>query len=94
MPCPYIGNTLTQWVAGLASDEAVTTWVMMEVPNGGRISYIDNMKRCSNFPSVVGGTECLGGVYAPIMPDIVRSDSNDTLITITGRISDLIKRGT
>ena len=84
----------------LASDEALDKWLLANVATTSHISSTCKMGPSSDSIAVVNqycrvhGLEGLRVVDASIMPDVVRANTNATVIMIAERVVDWIKEGT
>ena len=83
----------------LASDEALDAWLHRHVGIAGHISVTCRMGPASDPTAVVDqyckvhGLEGLRVVDASVMPDIVRANTNATIIMIAERVADFIREG-
>jgi choline dehydrogenase len=83
----------------LASDEALDCWLLANVSTAHHLAGTCKMGPASDRMAVVdqyGHVHGLSGlrvVDASIMPDVVRANTNATVIMMAGRIADWIKQG-
>ena len=83
----------------LASDEALDRWLLANVSTAHHLAGTCKMGPTSDPMAVVdqyGHVHGLSGlrvVDASIMPDVVRANTNATIIMMAERIADWIKQG-
>ena len=100
---PAFGELLTGRVSPtddeLASDEALDAWIRERVGIAGHVSVTCKMGPASDPTAVVDqycrvhGLEGLRVVDASVMPDIVRANTNATIIMMAERVADFIREG-
>ena len=92
-----IAERLTPTDEDLSSDEALDTWLLANVNTAHHISGTCKMGPASDTMAVVDqycrvhGLEGLRVVDASVMPDVVRANTNATVIMIGEHAADLIK---
>ena len=85
--------------ADLASDDALDSWLQQNAGIAGHQSVTCRMGPASDPTAVVDqycrvhGLDGLRVVDASVMPDIVRANTNATVIMIAERVSDFIREG-
>ena len=85
--------------ADLSSDDALDNWLRMNAGVAGHQSVTCKMGPATDPKAVVDqychvhGLEGLRVVDASVMPDIVRANTNATVIMIAERVSDFIREG-
>ena len=85
--------------ADLASDEALDAWLQQNAGIAGHQSVTCKMAPASDPAAVVDqycrvhGLEGLRVVDASVMPDIVRANTNATVIMMAERVADFIREG-
>ncbi len=85
--------------ADLASDDALDSWLQQNAGIAGHQSVTCRMGPASDPTAVVDqfchvhGIDGLRVVDASVMPDIVRANTNATVIMIAERVSDFIREG-
>src|SRR5690606_24527254 len=85
--------------ADLATDEALDKWMLANVSTAHHLAGTCKMGPASDPMAVVdqyGRVRGLSGVRvvdASIMPDVVRANTNATIIMMAERIADWIKEG-
>ena len=100
---PAFGDLLAGRVSptdeDLASDDALDAWIRERVGIAGHVSVTCRMGPASDPTAVVDqycrvhGLEGLRVVDASVMPDIVRANTNATIIMIAERVADFIREG-
>jgi choline dehydrogenase len=96
---PIMGSRIGPADADLVSDEALDDWLLREVTTYSHISGTCKMGSASDSTAVVEqygkvhGLEGLRVVDASIMPDLVRSPINPTVLMMAERIAALILQG-
>ena len=94
-----LAERLSPTDADLASDEALDAWLMQNAGIAGHQSVTCKMGPASDPATVVDqychvhGLEGLRVVDASTMPDIVRANTNATVIMMAERVADFIREG-
>ena len=94
-----LAERLSPTDSDLASDEALDSWLQQNAGIAGHQSVTCKMGPASDPTAVVDqychvhGLEGLRVVDASVMPDIVRANTNATVIMMAERAADFIKRG-
>ena len=100
---PAFGGLLAERLAptdaDLASDDALDAWLQRNA--GDRRAYVGHLQDGAGVrPTAVVDQQCrvhgLAGlrvVDASVMPDIVRANTNATIIMIAERVADFIRQG-
>jgi len=92
-----VGARITPTHLNLSDDEALDSWLQRTVTIAGHTSCTCKMGPASDPMAVVDqycrvhGLESLRVVDASVMPEIVRANTNATVIMIGERVADLIK---
>ena len=100
---PQFKNVIVERVsptdADLASDSALDAWLMQNVGQGYHSAGTCKMGPVSDQMAVVDqycrihGLDGLRVVDASVMPDVIRANTNTTVIMIAERVADWIKEG-
>ncbi len=94
-----LAERLTPTDADLADDDALDAWLQQNAGIAGHTSVTCKMGPESDPSAVVDqhcrvhGLEGLRVVDASVMPDIVRANTNATIIMIAERVADFIREG-
>ena len=94
-----LGGRVSPTDDDLASDEALDVWLHRQVGIAGHISVTCRMGADSDPTAVVDqyckvhGLEGPRVVDASVMPDIVRANTNATIIMMAERVADFIREG-
>jgi choline dehydrogenase len=94
-----VGERLTPTDQDLASDDALNAWLLSHATTQHHSSGTCKMGPASDPMAVVDqhgrvhGVAGLRVVEASVMPDVVRTNANATVIMIAERIADVMMRG-
>jgi choline dehydrogenase-like flavoprotein len=96
---PILTTRLSPTDAELASDETLDRWLLANVSTAHHLAGTCKMGPASDTLAVVDqycrvhGLSGLRVVDASVMPDVVRANTNATIIMIAERVADWIKAG-
>lgn len=101
--CPAFADMISERISptdqDLASDEALEQWLLANVSTAHHLAVTCKMGPASDGLAVVDqygrvhGLSQLRVVDASIMPDVIRANTNATIIMIAERIADWMKEG-